>query len=107
MDLVVTLSILGEAKDSVTGEPVTAGQRVEIIATGKFHQLAALQKHNDIADRHDIVKEINLSKAVKNMRKTRDLDDAPDIYPELKASLTTAGVCRLTLTNVQVVELVR
>ena len=79
------LSVLAAAQDSVTGEPVTAGQRVEIVATGKFHQLAALQKHNDIADRHDIVKEVSLAKAVKNMRKTRDLDDVPDIYPELKS----------------------
>ena len=61
--------VLAAARDSVTGEPVTAGQRVEIVATGKFHQLAALQKHNDIADRHDIVKEVSLAKAVKEHEK--------------------------------------
>ena len=81
------LRVLGLELDVVTGEPVNAGQVVEIIATGRKYRLAAQQKHNDIANRHDILKTVSLAKASADdlANKTFDLDDVPDLYPELKA----------------------
>lgn len=82
------LVALAFEKDSVTGEPVTYGQVVSIVATGKKYQLAAVQKHNDIGDRSDILKTKKLSAVVKNMRKEIDLDDVPDLYPSVKSHPT-------------------
>lgn len=81
------LVALGAEYDLITGEPVTAGQVVEIVATGKMYRLAAQQKHNDIANRTDIIKTVSLATARKNdeSRKEHDLDDVPDLYPDLKA----------------------
>ena len=82
------LNLLSIQGDVVTGEPSTAGQVVEIIATGRRYRLAAQQKHNDIANRTDILKTVGISKATADdiAGKTFDLDDAPNLYPELKAN---------------------
>ncbi|MFW7379564.1 MAG: 4Fe-4S dicluster domain-containing protein [Oligoflexus sp.] len=77
------LTVLAHERDTVNGLPVTYGQVVSIVATGRHFRLAALQKHNDIANRHDIYKKTTMSDAVSNMRKEIDLDEVPDLYPEL------------------------
>jgi len=77
------LVALAKASDGVTGAVVTAGQAVKITATGRVFPLAQLQKHNDIANRKDIIKTVGLATAVANAGKTQDLDDVPDIYPAL------------------------
>jgi Fe-S-cluster-containing dehydrogenase component len=69
--------------DSITGDPVTSVQAVSIEKTGKKHILALLQRHNDIANRHDIIKTISLTRATEKMGTTRNLDDVPDLYPKL------------------------
>ncbi|MCX6129179.1 MAG: 4Fe-4S dicluster domain-containing protein, partial [Proteobacteria bacterium] len=66
--------------DPLTGDLVTAGQQVELIKTGRRYRLASQQKHNDIANRHDIMPLIPLASAVKNARKEKDLDTVPDLY---------------------------
>ncbi len=69
--------------DSLTGDVVTSGQTVEITKTGKRYQLCSQQKHNDIANRLDIMPLIPLAMAVANVRKEKDLDAVPDLYPSL------------------------
>lgn len=76
------LQVLSKEVDALTGDPVTYGQTVKLVATGKKYRLAAQQKHNDIADRKDIVKTVALKEATENMRKNVDLDTVPDLYPE-------------------------
>ncbi len=75
------LQVLNAEFDSHTGDPVTAGQLVEITKTGKRYRLAAMQKHNDIANRRDIMQVVKLSKAVEKVRDEKDLDNVPDLYP--------------------------
>jgi len=77
------LIAFGRAQDALTGAPVTYGQAVKITVTGKFYELAQTQKHNDIANRKDIIQEIPLATAVANMGKTQDLDDVPNLYPAM------------------------
>lgn len=77
------LVVLAAEKDTITAAPVTYGQVVSIVATGRRYRLAALQKHNDIANRTDIIKTTTMSSAVSNLRKEIDLDDVPDLYPKL------------------------
>jgi molybdopterin-containing oxidoreductase family iron-sulfur binding subunit len=67
--------------DPLTGDVVTAGQTVEITKTGRFYQLCSQQKHNDIANRFDIMPIIPMAQAVANVRKEKDLDNVPDLYP--------------------------
>ena len=83
------LALFERAEDSLTGQPVTTGQVVKISATGSKYRLAAMQKHNDIANRTDVYRKIGLSdlEAKKAQRakagKVKDLDDVPDLYPSL------------------------
>lgn len=71
-----------EAKvDPLTGDPITVGQVVTLEKVGKRYRLAAMQKHNDIANRKDIMPVQTLSGAVKTMREFKDLDNVPDLYP--------------------------
>ncbi|SMF32979.1 4Fe-4S dicluster domain-containing protein [Pseudobacteriovorax antillogorgiicola] len=81
------LQALAAEFDVVTGEPVTSGQAVELVATGRKYRLAAMQKHNDIANRTDILKEVGLDElTTKEKDKVfQKLDDVPDLFPELKA----------------------
>lgn len=80
------LPLLAKDFDPMTGDPVTSGQVVELVATGKKYRLAAQQKHNDIANRTDILKEVSLNELAhrQGKDKTIDLDDVPDLFPKLK-----------------------
>ena len=78
------LGLIGSGVDALSGQPVMSGQSVEIAKTGKFYRLAAMQKHNDIANRTDIVKTMSLTKAAKGVRNKVDLDNVPDLYPALE-----------------------
>ncbi len=75
------LSILNAEFDALSGDLVSSGQQVEITKTGKRYRLAAMQKHNDIANRKDILQVVKLSKAVEKVRDEKNLDDVPDLYP--------------------------
>src|SRR5262249_6161957 len=44
------LVALAKAEDSLIGDVATSGQSVKLSRTGEVYRLAALQKHNDIAD---------------------------------------------------------
>lgn len=82
------LKVVGAAADGLTGEPVnTAEVRVDL--TKKVYRLAAMQKHNDIANRKDVFRRVGLSWLDKKIHKrlasgqTKNLDDVPDLYPAL------------------------
>lgn len=77
------LVLFAQATDEFTGMPVTSGAAVKVARTGKIFQLAAMQKHNDLANRRDIVKKLPVDKAVHKANKRHDLDDVPDLYPEM------------------------
>ncbi|MBM4251520.1 MAG: 4Fe-4S dicluster domain-containing protein [Deltaproteobacteria bacterium] len=77
------LVAFARAQDQFTGAPVTYGQQVKLTATGRVFELAQTQKHNDIANRKDIIKEVPIATAVANMGKTQDLDDVPNLYPAM------------------------
>lgn len=78
------LLALARSQDAITGAPVTSGQPVKLTRTGKVFQMAALQKHNDLANRKDIYRQVTLKNALDNKDKKRNLDEAPDLYPELE-----------------------
>ena len=83
------LAIFARAEDSLNGQPVTSGQTVKVVKTGARYRLAAMQKHNDIANRSDVYKKVGLdqleAKKAKRAKsgKVKDLDDVPDLYPSL------------------------
>lgn len=77
------LSLYSTAFDSVTGYPVTSVIDVTLTRTGQTYKLAAMQKHNDIADRTQIVNTVTYEKAKTLVGKTKDLDTVPDLYPTL------------------------
>ena len=87
------LTLLEAVTDPLTGDPITAGQIVTIEKVGKRYRLAAMQKHNDIANRKDIMPVQTLSGAVKTMREFKNLDDVPDLYPShsLRPEDTASG----------------
>jgi molybdopterin-containing oxidoreductase family iron-sulfur binding subunit len=70
--------------ESASQQPITSAVSVKLSATGKVYRLAAIQKHNDIANRTDIVKKMTVADATARMGKAVNLDDAPDLYPKLK-----------------------
>lgn len=83
------LDVVSMQTDSLTGQAVTCGQSVEISSTSKVYRLAAMQKHNDIANRMDVFRRVGLDeletkiKKRKASGKVKDLDDVPDLYPSL------------------------
>jgi molybdopterin-containing oxidoreductase family iron-sulfur binding subunit len=77
------LVALGKATDAATGSVVTYGAAVTLTKTGAVFHMAQLQKHNDIANRKDIVKTVGLAEAAASVGKTKDVDDQPDIFPAL------------------------
>ncbi|MEZ4741922.1 MAG: molybdopterin dinucleotide binding domain-containing protein [Bdellovibrionota bacterium] len=79
-------------EDHQTGLPKTSGQVITLTATGKRYRLATMQKHNDLANRREIVKRINLEVARKDVRKTLNLDDVPDLYPKLPSATHRWGM---------------
>jgi molybdopterin-containing oxidoreductase family iron-sulfur binding subunit len=79
-------------EDHATGQPVTAGQPVKISLTTGRYRLATMQKHNDLANRKEIVKRISLATAVSREGKTVDLDTVPDMYPALPQATIRWGL---------------
>ncbi len=79
------LKAFAKAEDSFTGDAVTAGQSAKIKFTGKRYRLAMMQKHSDIGNRKDIIKKVGLAAATAGVGKTLNLDDVPDLYPDLYA----------------------
>jgi Fe-S-cluster-containing dehydrogenase component/anaerobic selenocysteine-containing dehydrogenase len=78
--------LFAKAIDAECGAPVTSGISVKISSTAKTHALAAMQKHNDIANRQDIMKKMTVADVNARSGKFKDLDTVPDLYPKLKAS---------------------
>ncbi len=77
------LNVIGKRIESATGNFITTLEQVSVTKTGKKYSLASMQKHNDIANRKDIVKKISVADAAKNLSKAKDLDTVPDLYPKL------------------------
>lgn len=77
------LLLVNKAQDALTGSPAICGQLIKITPTGIVYPLAQLQKHNDIANRKDIVKKVSLKAAQEKPVRTKELDDVPDLYPAL------------------------
>ena len=77
------LQLYSKREDPLTGDPCTSVQAVTVERTGRYYRLAYQQKHNDIANRKDIVKTLTMEKAKTDMTKTVDLDTVPDLYPKL------------------------
>ena len=80
------LKVLSAKKDLHTAELATGAQEVFIEKTGKRYRLAAMQKHNDIANRADVYRKVGfhkLQKKIAKRKKTKDLDRVPDLYPSL------------------------
>lgn len=82
------LKVVPAGADELTGEPVNWGT-VKVETTSLVYRLAAMQKHNDIANRKDVFKRVGLSdldqKIMKRRKsqKPKNLDDVPDLYPSL------------------------
>lgn len=79
------LVLLENHEDSLCHQPVTQGQTVTITPLDKWYRLAAMQKHSDLMNRKDIIKEYSLAE-LKKFRNDQNLDDVPDLYPKLKGS---------------------
>ncbi|MBP9709085.1 MAG: 4Fe-4S dicluster domain-containing protein [Oligoflexales bacterium] len=77
------LPLFAAELDGPTGMPATAGMSVTLEKTGEMFTLAAMQKHSDLANRTDIVRKTTLDEARANVGKTKNLDQVPDLYPEL------------------------
>lgn len=84
------LPLVDAGFDELSGYPVTVGAVATVTSTKKFYRLCAMQKHNDLANRTDIVKSVPLKAAVAGFRDPklkrkgdRALDNVPDLYPEL------------------------
>ncbi len=77
------LPLFPKQMDPLSGQPVTSNLPVTITPTGKWYRLAMMQKHNDIANRADILKKYSL-KQLKKMPKKVDLDTVPDVFPKLQ-----------------------
>ena len=83
------LDVVSRDTDSLTGRAVTCSQSVEISPTSKVYRLAAMQKHNDIANRMDVFRRVGLHELETKIKKRqasgkiKDLDEVPDLYPSL------------------------
>ncbi len=77
------LVLVGGEIEPQTGMPITAGNVIKISQVGGKFVLAAMQKHNDLANRKDIVKTVTLEEVKQNASKQVELDKVPDLYPAL------------------------
>ncbi|MCY4381127.1 MAG: 4Fe-4S dicluster domain-containing protein [Proteobacteria bacterium] len=83
------LDVVGYGLDPLSKEPVTAGDEVTVTLTADKYRLAAMQKHNDIANRLDVFRKVGMTKLEGKIKKrkaagqVKDLDDVPDLYPSL------------------------
>ncbi len=93
------LVLFAKAIDSATGMPVTSGAVVKVATTGQIFQLAAMQKHNDLANRRDIVKKLTVVQAAEKMLKRQDLDQVPDLYPAMYDTQTYRWGLSVDLTK--------
>ena len=71
---------------------LTSGQQVTLIRTGKIHRLVAMQKENRLGNRGDIVKSVTIDQLRANNHRRQNLDDVPDLYPELEQGQHRWGV---------------
>ena len=78
------LVAFSQSSDDLSGQPAVANAAVKVSRTGKMFHLAAMQKHNDIDNRTDVLKVMTLATAREKMGKTIDVDGAPDLYPNLE-----------------------
>lgn len=80
------LDVLSRLQDDVTGELASSGEEVLIQNTSRRYRLAAMQKHNDIANRADVYRKVGFNELQKKMsqrKKPKNLDRVPDLYPSL------------------------
>jgi Fe-S-cluster-containing dehydrogenase component len=76
------LALYDKRIDPLTSDPVVS-QKVTIKPSSKWYRLATMQKHNDIADRKDIIKQYSLEDLSKK-KDGKDLDHVPDLFPKLE-----------------------
>ena len=79
------LTLLDGSTESLTMQPITQGLKVKITPLNKWYRLAAMQKHSDLMNRKDIIKEYSVAELAK-LRNDQDLDKVPDLYPKMKQS---------------------
>lgn len=79
------LGLLEAKVDSLSKHPVTLGGSVKLSVLSKYYRLAAMQKHSDLMNRKDIIKDYSLEQA-NSYSNNQDLDKVPDLYPKLKGS---------------------
>lgn len=77
------LVAIGQGIDPLSEQPVSSGVSVKMTVTGEFYRLAAMQKHNDIGNRSDIVKKVSLETALSDKAPV-DVDTVPDLFPKLE-----------------------
>lgn len=71
--------------DPLTQQPVTTIQKIKLVATNKRERLAIIQKANEFKGREDVLKRVSLKEATE-ARRTKDLDDVPDLFPTLPSA---------------------
>lgn len=79
------LVVFGRGEDVLSGQPITSNTSIKLLPTQNWYRLAAMQKHNDIANRADIVKKISVAELRKNPEPA-DLDTVPDLFPALEVA---------------------
>ncbi|MCY4443349.1 MAG: 4Fe-4S dicluster domain-containing protein [Proteobacteria bacterium] len=82
------LDVVSKEWDPLSYQMVTSAVDVKVEPTGKRYRLAAMQKHNDIANRSDVYRKVGFSELEHKIEKRRghtpkNLDDVPDLYPSL------------------------
>lgn len=80
------LDLIPAKIDHISQQPSSTLTSIKVVATDRWFRLATMQKHNDIANRTDIVKKISLKEAKKKHGKTVDLDKVPDLFPKLETT---------------------
>lgn len=78
--------------DPLSGQFASSGMRVKMDVLPKEQRMATIQKHNDIANRRDIIKTISVAKAREREAKHVDLDTVPDLFPKLEQAVYRWGM---------------
>ncbi len=78
------LGLVPIAEDALTAEVAIGNIGVNLEKTGRTYRLATTQKQSDIGNRTDIVRSVDLQKALSERTTIKNLDDVPNLYPELK-----------------------
>ena len=79
------LIVMAKKLDPISGQAQTSSVEISLTATDNWYRLAAMQKHNDIANRKDIVKKVTVADAKAN-KEPADLDTVPDLFPALEVA---------------------